>query len=335
MFKINKNNKKYIKFKNYIESDNYEERQYKDDYIKKRKMIFVNIDSRFKFNIDATKCDIIDCFYLVIKKDDLTHDFLKSEVRLDIGGSNFHYRGSIKFFLIKCIINGYLIKYNGEKIQIPILNFNIFKTKCEGKIIKGFPLITTKYHTLEILVENCKKSSKGLFSTFNVTDKYRKKLSKKIVEDLVITNHTITYFTRISNTIIKNENIRPKYHWIKAFVVVFHPKSYLYENNSIKSFNLVIDNKKYKLDIKELIDKNVYLIPLSSEFNSLKNLKKTYENYNNITDEGFDYDEIGGKFDIEIETTQNIDFFDIEVIPLSVNLYRMAGGLCCIHYSNV
>jgi hypothetical protein len=118
---------------------------------------------------------------------------------------------------------------------------------------------------------------------------------------------------------------------LKAFVVVFHPKKFPYENNSVKNFNLIINYEKYQLDnIKELIE-NVYLVSLSSEFNSFENLKKTFKNYNNITDEGIDFP--SDNISIEIETTKNMDFFDFEVITFNLNFYKMMSGMFGLCYN--
>jgi hypothetical protein len=199
MLKFNKNRDMYKIFKNYIESEDYddlkkeiiEDNSIKEEVfnnIKKRKMVRVDSKHPSIFRMDLNQCDIIDCFYLIIKKDDLTHDFLKTIVKLEIGGTSVDKQCSIYFLIMRCAINGYFIKYDGENILVPIYNFNNFKTKFKGHIFEGYPAITVMYHDLKIIFMHYDrdKFKKGLFSTFVLKRKYRKKLAENRIGDLII-----------------------------------------------------------------------------------------------------------------------------------------------------
>lgn len=368
MFKINKNNDKYKALKNYIESKDYEEENlekllkkerefikeeeyniYKNSYdkiisnvlndlnlnnklISEKSMIYKENKKNRKLNefIISRCADVLECFYLIINKEDIDDDFFLTTVKLQFNSqfnSKTIFEASITYCIMECIINGYYIKYDEEYIQVPIFNFNKFTSYYKGYEIKGYCFLTYLLTEINISFKNNKNINKyfekAIFSCYFLNTNIRMFLLNNFhKKSLIIDNNYLKFNKHINNTFLELKNCEIK-GWVKCFLVTFHSKNFLYENNSIESFNLVLGHKRYKIDDIneiEILNKNVYMISLSNEFNSLENMKNLFENNNNMTNEGIDFDNINQKINIEIETTQNMEFFDFDIIQLGINI---------------
>lgn len=298
---------------------------------------YPNIKETNIFKI-TRNADTITKIYLELEFDSIFEDIslsdklnlLDGKVKLIIGGVEI-FTCSILTCIFNAICTGHNIKCNNNIIQIPLF---IFNTLIDFNI-PGLPLISLKYHEVEISIKLKNKIEnmtwKLLVHGIYLRDSKRTDLVKFINEFIIFQNSI--YQQKIIDYLQK---INIKYFHTKFILVYFTPienrddlfneypeiieaslttkKNIFWDSDNILSF--------------EIFGIKIYVLPLSKDMSTWEKIQESLTNpiekmsFNDIAD----YDIF---LNIEITLSDNFYITVNEIVP---NILAIMSGMCGLKY---
>lgn len=297
-----------------------------------------NIDNKIILSLHIERYgDIIKTLFLQIEKNenfssfedlelDKIQSFFNSEISLFISGIILCKR-TILVCLFEALILGYTISEDESYIQIPLFIFDIEIYKFSNdEIIKGLPIISLHFSSIKITIE-CNKNISFIFNKisqkgYTLQNIQRRTIALKSYNSNFLFNDKITYnnLQGLQNDILINyNNIQPN-----ALILVFYPKyNDIINYNTLLSANIISKGQYNIIDNIinfEILDKNIYMIPLSKEFSNFYNIQDYYKkNYNNKnTDLNKDDNTLDLTKDniinLEFETSEDLIYYNLDII---------------------
>jgi hypothetical protein len=221
-------------------------------------------------------------------------------------------------YMLSCIFNqicsGRNIKQHNNIIQIPIFNFDTFKTK----INKGFPTRQCKsVHSVFLTIkiyeyEYLKNLNFSLIVNGIVVDSYMKKQDMNNKFLVLSSEHD---HWEVSKRYYDTEELFSAKYEIYFNCIDFVAKCILFyyipdlhdDAPEIHSIKLLSDNKEIiSYDVNELLnfeifDIKIYCVPLCKEFSNFEQIHKLFQNNcKNISSNGIIFSKLGKKIEMQI-----------------------------------
>lgn len=296
-------------------------------------------------------CDIINTIYLEIELEEnmtfyeLTNydkvQLFNILFELTIGGEDI-FRTTILTNLFMMLCQDINIKLEGNKFQIPLVDFNITKINRyyndgigEQKLILrdedyGLPSVALQYHELKLNIEF---QTKDLFKNmnFNIIVCGRN-LDMQPRRALVQLSHEYIFLQSVFEASDNLDEISLNYNLgAKVIILYFKPLTEDYiDYPKIDSIEILMDEKRIFVDQSELLYMELYdmcytVIPITDDFSSWKNINRTLKNpHKYLSSICIPYEET---FKLYINYEYKPDNFVICYNVITPNLYRIISGM--------
>lgn len=290
-------------------------------------------------------CDIINTIYLEIELeenmifDELTNfDKLKlfeTMFDLQIGGMSI-IRTPILTNLFMMFCQDINIKLEGNKFQIPLVDFNITKINnySNNNIISrdadyGLPSVALQYHELRLTIEF--RTDLFKYMNFNIIVCGRN-LDTQPRRALAQLSHEYLFLQSVFEVSDNLDEISLNYNLgAKVIILYFKPlvEDYI-DYPKINEIEILMDEKRIFVDQSELLYMEIYdmcytVIPITDDFSSWKNINRTLKNpHKYMTSIVIPYEK---KFKLHINYEYKPDDFEVCYNVIIPNLYRIMSGM--------
>ena len=291
-------------------------------------------------------CDIINTIYLEIElEENMTFDELTNFDKLKLFETRFELQiGGVDIIRALILTNLFMmfcqdinIKLEGNKFQIPLVDFNITKINnySNNNIISrdadyGLPSVALQYHELRLTIEF---QTKDLFKymNFNIIVCGRN-LDIQPRRALAQLAHEYLFLQSVFEVSDNLDEISLNYNLgAKVIILYFKPlvEDYI-DYPKIESIEILMDEKRIFVDQSELLYMELYdmcytVIPITDDFSSWKNINRTLKNpHKYMTSIVIPYEK---KFKLHINYEYKPDNFEICYNVITPNLYRIMSGM--------